>query len=61
MLALVSAVLVSSGLRRFATKPFNTRQQELGDKCVHLTNYAVNKDSEQFQQNENPAEFQELT
>ena len=60
-LAIPSAVLVSSDLRRFATKPFNTRQQELGDKCVHLTNYAVNKDSEQFQQNENPAEFQELT
>ena len=51
---------MSSDLRRFATKPFNTRQQELGDKCVHLTNYAVNKDTEEFQQNQNPAEFQVL-
>ena len=58
--ALVSAALVSCDLRRFATKPFNTRQQELGDKCVHLTNYAVNKDTEEFQQNQNPAEFQVL-
>lgn len=50
--------LYEDGLVRFATKPFNTSPTDLGDKFIHLTNYAVNKDSETFQQNTDPGEFQ---
>ena len=35
--------LYNDGLVRFATKPFNTTSRDLGDKFIHLTNYAVNK------------------
>ena len=42
---------------RFATKPFNTNKKDLGDKFIHLTNYAVNKDNEDFQHSSNKSEF----
>lgn len=35
--------MYNDGLVRFATKPFNTNQKDLGDKFIHLTNYAINK------------------
>ena len=50
--------LYDDGLVRFATKPFNTNKRDLGDKFIHLTNYAVNKDSDSFQHNSEPGEFQ---
>ena len=35
--------MYNDGLVRFATKPFNTNSKDLGDKFIHLTNYAINK------------------
>lgn len=35
--------MYNDGLVRFATKPFNTNPKDLGDKFIHLTNYAINK------------------
>ena len=49
--------LYKDGLVRFATKPFNTNKRDLGDKFVHLTNYAVNKENESFEHSNNPDQF----
>lgn len=38
------------GLARFATVPYEQpRPDNLGELCMHLTNYAINKDSDDFQ------------
>ena len=53
----IKVYLYEDGLVRFATKPFSTKKEDLNDKFAHLTNYSVNKESEEFIQNTNPAEF----
>merc|ERR1719328_537481 len=50
--------LYEDGLVRFATKPFSIDEDNLNNKYIHLTNYAINKKSEEFVQNENPTEFE---
>lgn len=50
--------MYNDGLVRFATKPFNTNPKDLGDKFIHLTNYAINKDNENFLHNTKPEECQ---
>ena len=49
--------LHQDGLVRFATRPYTTDPAHLADKMVHLTNYSVNKYSEDFEHNEAPSEF----
>ncbi|KAJ3172775.1 Tubulin polyglutamylase ttll6 [Geranomyces variabilis] len=41
--------LYRDGLARFATEPYRVpRDGNLGNVCMHLTNYAINKNSEKF-------------
>lgn len=45
--------LYEDGLTRLATEPYKeVSEDNLQDMCMHLTNYAINKHSEQFVQNE---------
>jgi len=46
--------LYNDGLGRFATEPYvNPNKDNLDDVCMHLTNYAINKDNPNFVFNEN--------
>ena len=46
--------LYQDGLTRLATEPYEqTDEYNIEDMCMHLTNYAINKNSENFVQNEN--------
>jgi len=40
--------LYNNGLARFATKKYNLAGGNIGDNFVHLTNYSINKMSEDF-------------
>ena len=51
----IKVYLHDDGLVRFATQPFST--DDLDNKFIHLTNYAINKNTEEFVQNENPEDF----
>ena len=33
---------------RFSTEPFSTSKESLQNQFIHLTNYAINKDSDQY-------------
>lgn len=43
--------LFDDGLVRFATEPYSTDQNSLKLKYKHLTNYSLNKNTPEFQQN----------
>ena len=43
--------LYKDGLARFATEDY-TNSNNPDNLCMHLTNYAINKESEKFQENE---------
>lgn len=46
--------LFNDGLGRFATEAYvNPKKDNLDDVCMHLTNYAINKDNPNFVFNEN--------
>ena len=46
--------LYNDGLGRFATETYvNPTKDNLDDVCMHLTNYAINKDNPNFVFNEN--------
>ena len=41
--------IYKEGLARFATMPYKTPNGvNLGDMCMHLTNYAINKENDDF-------------
>jgi len=42
------------GLARFATELYTTDPEHVGNNFIHLTNYSINKDSENFEQNTDP-------
>jgi tubulin polyglutamylase TTLL6/13 len=49
------AYIYREGLARFATEEYmSPLGSNLGNLCMHLTNYAINKDSDQFVFNEDP-------
>ena len=49
------AFIYHEGLARFATEEYQSPLgSNLGDLCMHLTNYAINKDSDDFIFNEDP-------
>ena len=39
---------------RFSTEPYTTDPEHIGNNFIHLTNYSINKDSENFEQNTDP-------
>ena len=39
---------------RFSTQPYTTDPEHIGNNFVHLTNYSINKDSDNFEQNSDP-------
>ena len=41
-------------LSRFATELYTTDPDQIGNNFIHLTNYSINKDSENFEQNTDP-------
>lgn len=50
------AFIYKEGLARFATEEYNSPLgSNLNNLCMHLTNYAINKDSDQFIFNEDPS------
>lgn len=53
----IKIYLYQDGLVRFATKPYSSNEEHFGDKFMHLTNYSVNKGSEDFEFNEAPSDF----
>ena len=45
--------IYNEGLARFATQEYvSPIGSNLGNLCMHLTNYAINKESEKFQENQ---------
>lgn len=46
--------IYEEGLVRFATEEYTTDPNKITNNYVHLTNYSINKESENFVQNENP-------
>lgn len=49
------AYIYNEGLARFATEEYESPLgSNLNNLCMHLTNYAINKDSEEFIFNEDP-------
>merc|ERR1719397_956033 len=42
------------GLARFATELYTTDPDHIGNNFIHLTNYSINRDSENFEQNTDP-------
>lgn len=49
------AYIYHEGLARFATEIYKSPLgSNLDDLCMHLTNYAINKDSDDFVFNEDP-------
>lgn len=45
--------LYYEGLTRFATEPYkDPARDNLENMCIHLTNYAINKDNPNFQFND---------
>lgn len=49
------AFIYKEGLARFATEEYiSPLGSNLNNLCMHLTNYAINKDSEEFVFNEDP-------
>jgi len=53
----IKLYIYEDGLVRFATRPYSPSDENLNDKFIHLTNYSVNKDNEDFEYNEAPGEF----
>ncbi|EDW28320.1 GL19014 [Drosophila persimilis] len=41
-----------NGLARFASVKYSSRADTLGDRCMHLTNYSINKFSSNYSKNE---------
>jgi len=41
-------------LHRFATELYTTDPDHIGNNFIHLTNYSINRDSENFEQNTDP-------
>ena len=39
---------------RFSTEPYTTDPKHIGNNFIHLTNYSINKDSANFEQNSDP-------
>ncbi len=49
------AFIYKEGLARFATEEYHSPLgSNLNNMCMHLTNYAINKDSEDFVFNDDP-------
>jgi len=46
--------LYREGLVRFATEPYKVVKENLGQRFMHLTNYSVNKKSQNFVRNSDP-------
>jgi tubulin polyglutamylase TTLL5 len=44
--------IYEEGLARFATEKYNTQNDGKGNRYIHLTNYSVNKNNENFVQNQ---------
>ena len=54
----IKIYLYEEGLVRFATAPYTNDPSEIGNNFIHLTNYSVNKTSNEFVFNEKPGEFE---
>ena len=55
------AFIYKEGLARFATEKYMSPQgSNLSNLCMHLTNYAINKDADGFIQNQNLWNYFEL-
>ena len=44
--------LFEDGLTRFCSEDYNLDQSKLSDKYIHLTNYSINKNNENFEKND---------
>lgn len=45
--------IYKEGLVRFATETYSVHQKDLSKKYIHLTNFAINKNSPHFIKNQN--------
>ena len=50
----VQIYIYEDGLVRFATRLFSMKEDDIGNKFIHLTNYSINKYNEEFEFNEAP-------
>lgn len=48
--------IYNEGLVRFATIPYSSKKSNMKNKCIHLTNYSINKDSPTFVNNKSADE-----
>ena len=49
--------IYEEGLVRFATEEYTNDPKKLSNNLIHLTNYSVNKESEEFIYNESPGSY----
>lgn len=54
----IQIYLYDDGLVRFATEEYTTKQEDLNNKMIHLTNYSVNKNSHNFEFNQDVGQFE---
>ena len=43
-----------ASFHRFSTQAYTTDPEHIGNNFIHLTNYSINKDSDNFEQNFDP-------
>merc|ERR1711892_354304 len=53
----VKLYIYEEGLVRFATEEYTNSPEEISNNFIHLTNYSVNKDSDEFVYNESPGDY----
>jgi len=54
----VRLYIYEDGLVRFATAPYSNSEENMENNFMHLTNFSVNKNNQEFIYNENPGEYE---
>jgi len=54
----IRVYIFEDGLVRFATKEYTNSPQELKNNFIHLTNFSVNKNNDDFVYNKNPGKYE---
>ena len=53
----IKIYIYEEGLVRFATEEYTNNPEEISNNFIHLTNYSVNKESDDFVYNESPGSY----
>ena len=53
----IKLYIYEEGLVRFATEEYTNNPEKISNNFIHLTNYSVNKESDEFVYNETPGDY----